>query len=68
MKAAQQSVTRLIAMLEMNLVNPKAAAKCELLLNKLASTDHKSLKLGSISLNYFGINLITLFLKAIPFH
>jgi hypothetical protein len=43
MKAAQQSVTRFIAMLEMNLVNPKAAAKCELLLNKLASTDIKEI-------------------------
>jgi hypothetical protein len=35
-KAAQQSVTKFIAMIFMNVVTPKAAAKNQLLFNKLA--------------------------------
>ncbi len=35
-KAVQQSVTKFIAMIFMNVVTPKAAAKNRLLLNKLA--------------------------------
>jgi hypothetical protein len=35
--AAQQSVTKFIAMIVINLVTPKAGAKHELLFNKLAS-------------------------------